>query len=144
MTEISFTINGNQENPLGNPIPFQRALNNHWRAASKRYMDWQAFVRSVYFQQIGKAMPIITSDEDGKPKTYNFQRMKPIQLRHTEAEMHVRIYWHDRTHGDADNVFKGIADALFENDKLLTAGSFTSELAQDKRGRVEVRIEIKN
>ena len=39
--------------------------------------------------------------------------------------MHLKIFWADETHGDADNVFKGVADSLFENDKELD-GSFES------------------
>jgi Holliday junction resolvase RusA-like endonuclease len=44
-------------------------------------------------------------------------------------------------HADPDNVFKGIADALFKNDKFLD-GSFVSDYAPDSKGRVEISITI--
>jgi len=52
--------------------------------------------------------------------------------------MNIQIFWHGENHGDPDNVFKGIADALFADDKHLD-GSFNS---QHQKGdpRVEVCI----
>ena len=61
----------------------------------------------------------------------------PIKIESYRAEMHLKIYWADEKHGDADNVFKGIADSLFENDKELD-GSFKSYHSHTPgRGRVE-------
>lgn len=57
----------------------------------------------------------------------------PIKIKEYRAEMHLKIYWSDESHGDADNVFKGVADSLFENDKELD-GSFESFHTKDGKG----------
>ncbi len=52
--------------------------------------------------------------------------------------LHVMIYFRDRKHPDAENVRKGIQDALFKQDKYV-AGSF--DFGYDpKRPRCEVKI----
>ncbi len=52
------------------------------------------------------------------------------------------IHWHNDAHADGDNIFKGIADALFVNDKNVVVGKFASFTSKDKKGRVDVGIEI--
>jgi Holliday junction resolvase RusA-like endonuclease len=55
--------------------------------------------------------------------------------------MDIKIFWMNGIHGDPDNIFKGIADALFKNDKFLD-GSFESHYSQDGKGRVEISITL--
>ena len=57
----------------------------------------------------------------------------------SKARMAIKIYWAHGVHADPDNVFKGLADALFKNDKFLD-GAFESHYAQDGKGKVEVEI----
>lgn len=56
--------------------------------------------------------------------------------------MDIKIEWANGAHADGDNIFKGIADALFVNDKQVSAGSFESKMSEDKVGKVFVKIEI--
>ena len=57
--------------------------------------------------------------------------------------MSIKIHWVNGVHADPDNVFKGLADALFKNDKFLD-GAFESQYASDGRGKVEVEITLSN
>lgn len=67
---------------------------------------------------------------------------KPIKLGENDrAVMDIKIFWRDDRHGDPENVFGSIADALFYNDKYLD-GSFVSELSREKFGHVEVGIKV--
>lgn len=61
--------------------------------------------------------------------------------RNNPARMDIQIEFASDVRPDPDNVFKGIADALFENDKYLS-GSFDYSYA--KEGRVLVKITFKN
>ena len=56
-----------------------------------------------------------------------------------KARMDLKIWWRNDAHGDPENVFGSIADALFKNDKNL-AGSFDFE---EKKGRGVVYVTIK-
>lgn len=144
-TKIHFTIQGNHEDPKGNPIPFERAVKGHWRTRSTRYMNWQAYVRSEYKRQEPRDIggPIIFKKE-GKPTkrmlTEGYQ-VKPFKLENTKIYVHSKICFRDRTHGDSDNVQKGIIDSLFTQDKYI-AGSYDFEYGE--KGKVEVEIVIKN
>lgn len=123
MEPIKFTIYGNQENPEGNPIPYLRLTQNQlWMPSVRRYMNWQDHVRKAHRLYCGSLLGF---------------------SKDTKARMNLKIYWANGAHGDPDNIFKGIADALFKNDKNLD-GSFVSEMASDKKGRVEVEIIINN
>lgn len=64
---------------------------------------------------------------------------KPLTILKNSARMDIKIAWANEHHGDPDNIFKGIADALFYDDKHL-AGSFEFEHGKD--GKVEVNILI--
>lgn len=127
---ITFTVYGNHENPCGNPIPFQRALKQHMRGASVRYLEWQSYVRAGMFDWAEKNM-------------YHIRQLgHPILLEHNQrARMDIVIYWASNAHGDPDNVWKGIADSLFKDDKNL-AGSFDFKMAENGAGRVDITIKI--
>ncbi len=141
---IRFTILGNHEDPHGNPVPYQRALNFAWRKASARYMDWLEYVRDEYRRAMTTAnFPVVIDDDvaNGAKLAKITGSAHPIRLKKCFAKMNLKIYWANNAHGDPDNVFKGIADALFQNDKNLD-GSFESHMADDGRGRVEAEIII--
>lgn len=124
-----FTIWGNQEGP-GNPIPYHRTTQRaRFTPEHRRYEAWKnhvvaAFLRGTHYHQkhIGT---------------------KPIK--HAgKARLDAMIYWHDNTHGDPDNILKGINDALFVNDKRVACS--VDFVDPDKKSpeiaRVEVRVEL--
>lgn len=145
MLKIDFTINGNQDDPSGNPMGYKRMLNHSWRKDSVRYTEWLAFVRMEYLRKTSNPPIIVDSPDENNGKNLQMRvalqrtQIKPIQIRHRKAKMNIKITYKDRTHADSDNVFKGIADALFEQDKYLS-GSFDFEYGE--RGKVEIEIII--
>lgn len=126
MKEIKFTIKGNPDDIEGNPVPYVRVVGRAlWLPKAKKYHAWKQYVRSIFHQQypefpIGKVQPLTTKMS-------------------ARALLAIDIYWVNGVHADPDNIFKGLADALFENDKFLD-GSFESHYASDGKGRVEVEI----
>lgn len=132
---LSFTILGNQEKPTGNPIPYHRTTQKGlWDPASKRYKAWKDYV----------CLALIDSSSEELAKGFKirfFRKLKPIDLSEKRAVMNIQILWKNGSHGDCDNIWKGIADALFQNDKHV-AGSFQYEYSGDKVGKVEVEIKI--
>lgn len=136
MKSFSFTIFGTHEDTAGNPIPkIRKTMRQQWTPEAKRYVAWKGHIQKCFFDSL------VGIDY---PSHLRIMRVfkKPIQLFTDEkAVMDIKIYWRDGRHGDPENVFGSIADALFFNDKYLD-GSFSSEVAQDSRGRVEVKINI--
>lgn len=131
---LTFYIHGNQKDPTGNAIPYKRVLTGKFRKDSIDYMEWKEYVRS----ELDKSALV-----DGWPVNikYTGESMPyPFFEALVKAQMHIKIYWKDKKHGDCDNVFKGIADAIFKDDKMLHAGSFTSEMSATKNGVVEVKL----
>jgi len=55
------------------------------------------------------------------------------------AKMAIVIRWKNNAHGDAENIFGSIADALFSQDKWLD-GSFEGKVSDDGAGYVDVCI----
>lgn len=128
---IEFTIQGNQNDSDGNPIPKARkTLRQQWTPEAKRYAQWKEHVVKAF-------MP---ADKQPWFRTY-LRCGKPIDIQDDRARMDIRIFWKNGAHGDPENVFGSIADALFVNDKNLD-GSFESARAPDGKGRVEVIISI--
>lgn len=135
MKQISFTIHGNQEKPNGNPIPYFRTTQNtQWKPGAVRYQNWKGRVVATYLDAISGMTKIERKDFGD---AHDLIQKKPIKATNGKIRMDLMIYFKDNTHGDCDNIFKGIADALFMNDKYL-AGSF--DYAYADAGRVEVTI----
>lgn len=126
---ITFTIKGNPEDLEGNPVPYVRVVGRAlWLPTAKRYYAWKEYVRSIFTRNHPEYSPA--------------ERIQPLTTKPSErARMDIRIYWVGGVHADPDNIFKGIADALFENDKHLD-GSFESRIASDGKGRVDVTITL--
>lgn len=137
-----FTIKGNHEDRTGNPIPYVRSTRAAlWRADGRRYAAWKGYVQKEFIQNLKRGFQEVV--EGGNlAATFDVNSQKPIRIfGDHRARMDIRIFWKNGAHGDPDNIFKGIADALFFNDRNLD-GSFESGIADDGVGRVEVNIKI--
>ncbi len=136
MKQYSFTIQGNHEDIHGNAIPkIRKTYRQQWTPEAQRYVAWKVYVQDAFLRSL--------LDIDFKVHVRSLRvAKKPIKLEEGEkAVMDIRIFWKDETHGDPENIFGSIADALFYNDKNLD-GSFKSEIAKDEKGRVEIIITI--
>lgn len=124
MNEYRFTIYGNQENLLGNPIPYfrQTQRSSKFNKGAIRYHEWKDYVRSAI-------------NDCCKTKLTKSN----LLVIDTKACMKLNIFFKSKIHADSDNIFKGIADSLFENDKYLS-GSF--DFSYSNEPRVEVVIEM--
>lgn len=131
---INLTIYGNHEDKKGNPVPYTRVVGRAlWTKAGKRYAAWKDWVQTCFYYGSPKEAT----------KNWIVGRNKPIQLKpNQKAKMDIRIFWKNNAHADPDNIYKGIADSLFQNDKNLD-GSFESAV-DPENPRVEVKITIKN
>ncbi len=138
-TFINFVISGNQEDPLGNSIPYVRSTKNAlWRAEGKRYAAWKQYVRAVYLAAMERN-DLLSAQEIAR---LNVKGEKPIRLEKGQwARMDLTIYWKNGAHGDPDNIWKGICDALFKNDRNVD-GSFKSWLSPTAKGVVRVTLKI--
>lgn len=132
MQKINFTIYGNQEDPTGNPVGYTRVLNHSWRKDATRYMNWMQFVRTIFYDKVL-----------GGVKFQDYVKNKllaPIKKSDTDYAVSIKIFWKDGHHADIDNVLKGLLDALFENDKSVSAIAARAETSPEKKGRIEVEI----
>ena len=131
-------IHGNQEDPTGNPVPYFRTTQRgQFNKGAKRYHAWKDFVRAHY---LDKTMPTRIKRED-YGDFHDILQKKPIPASKEKQRMTLHIVFANKAHADCDNIFKGIADALFENDKYLV-GSFDFEYSPHKKGRVEITLEL--
>lgn len=138
MITFSFTIHGNETDPNGNARPkLKKTGKQFWTPEAQRYEKWKQHVKAHFLKPLIDAGKI--SSKEFKAILYVL-RDKPLDLANRRARMDIKIYWADNAHGDPENIFGSIADALFKNDKNL-AGSFDYELDRGK-GRVEAIITI--
>lgn len=139
MTIIKFTIHGNQEDQWGNPIPkIKKTAWQQWMPQARRYAEWKKFVQAAFLDAVAACHPELVQ----QISQCMVRVGKPIELGTLErARMDIVIFWKNEAHADAENVFGSIADALFRNDKKLD-GSFEGRKAPDRKGRVEITINI--
>lgn len=123
MKKISFTIRGNQEDPEGNPIPYTRVLKHSWRDDASRYMEWCEYVRAEFARACEVELPIELE-------------------KNAKAQIGLKVFWKSSSHGDLDNILKGILDALFKNDKCINGIVASSEMAPDGKGRLEIQLAL--
>jgi len=138
MKYYSFSIRGNHESDIGNPIPkIKKTYRQQWTPEARRYSAWKCYVQEAFMRSL------LQLDFNVHVRHMRVFK-KPIKPdKNEKAVMDIRIFWKDDAHGDPENIFGSIADALFYNDKYLD-GSFKSEIAGDKKGRVEIIIAINN
>ena len=135
MKTIKFTIKGNQENPQGNPIPYFRTTQaGQFNKGAKRYHAWKDYVRAHYLDALGEIKHIDRADFG---EAHDLLQKKPIAKQAGKIHMRLCITWANKAHADSDNIFKGIADALFMDDKYLS-GEFDYHYGD--QAQVEVTI----
>ena len=133
--KLSFVVKGNQDDWHGNPIPYTRVVKRAlWLPEAKRYNAWKSYVRRSFYGEYPAYLM-----RAGNTLLTDLQSFKTSSA--SKARMDVRIFWMNGIHGDPDNIFKGLADALFKNDKFLD-GSFESNYSPDGKGRVEIDITL--
>lgn len=134
--KLKFTIHGNQEDKTGNPIPYLRTTQkSQWTDNAQRYHAWKGHVRAQYID----AVKALTGKERELFSMSDLLNTKPIPATKQKICMVLNITWKNDARGDCDNVFKGIADALFANDKYLV-GSFDYEYSTEGKGKVDVTL----
>ena len=135
--QIKFTIHWNQEKKDGNPIPYTRTTQgSQWTPKAQRYHQWKTRVVAAYLDAL-QIIPKIERADFGE--AHDLLQKKPIRKADHKQKMEIMCYYSDETHPDTDNVFKGIADALFMNDKHVI-GSFDYTHEKGGQGRVEVTL----
>ncbi len=143
--KIAFTINGNQENPKGNPIPYHRATQkSRWSPECQRYEAWKSYVQEAFYSE-SKKFNIERIFSDDPPEKLMKKMMdgkitKPINLK-KKMRTDIFIYWANNAHGDPDNILKGVNDALYQNDKLV-AGSVDFAEKPTGEGKLEIIITL--
>lgn len=151
--KIAFTIDGNHKDIGGNPIPYKRLVRGSFRKGDSNYLEWEEYVRSRFYAtaRIIDADPDILAIKDGGriialyDQKAGIPEKKPIDISTRLMQLDLRIGFKNGAHGDPDNIFKGIADALFINDKNLY-GTFPvpehGARAPDGKGKVEALLTI--
>ncbi len=137
--EITFTIKGNQDDIFGNPIPYQRSTQaSQWLPKVIRYRDWKEYVSNEYLKAIGQDHRVVHRSRIKIAKGKKIRIEKAIPATKEKIMMTLKIVFCNKAHGDCDNIYKGIADALFENDKYLACGGIDYEYGP--KGMVEINI----
>ncbi len=135
---ITFSIIGNQQDPLGNPFPKLKMTGNQsWTPKAQSYAAWKRHVQNALMASVTPA-DLAWMEEN----IYNHK--KPIVLPTDQiAFMFIKISFAGKTHGDPENIFGSIADALFHNDKNLY-GHFLPLVDKNSApcGRVDVIIDV--
>ena len=107
-----------------NPVPYKRTTQRQkYRDTNyNKYQDWKNRIITEFIKKYNK---------------YPHQILKPNK----KYYVNIMCYYKDRTHGDTDNIFKGILDSIFQkplNDKYIT-GSMDYEY-DIRNPRVEITI----
>lgn len=134
---IKFSISGNADDREGNPMPkLKMTGRQQWTPRARKYGRWKEYVVVSLIEHLQTLDPQIA-----RQCARNYAACgKPLILGDRRATMDIVITWKDGHHGDPENIFGSIADALFHNDKYLS-GSFTFRDEHGK-GQVDVAITI--
>lgn len=122
MRTIFFIIKGNHTDPFGNAFPKLKMTGKQsWTPKAQSYVMWKHFVRKQYIDALRLEDPAEAKIAERNTMITG----KPIVLdKNQSARMDLVISWKNDAHGDPENIFGSIADALFHNDKNLY-GSFS-------------------
>ena len=116
---LHFLIRGNHSSIDGNPLPkLKKTKGQQWTPEAKRYVSWKEYVIATLIDTAREteAWPMILRNIGLTGKPFSTKKERPMR-------MDLMIHWGSGQHGDPENIFGSIADALFKQDKYL-AGSF--------------------
>jgi len=135
---FKFIIYGTHRGETVNPLPkLKMTGKQHWMPKAQEYVKWKGWVVAAYFDA---KFPNAVIEREDFGEAHDLMSGKPISLgKDKKARMDIMIHWASKVHGDPENIFGSIADALFHNDKNL-AGSFDYEYSSDGTAWVEVTI----
>lgn len=112
MHTYTFTVRGNQEKPDGNPIPYFRTTQKSlWAPQAQRYFAFKEHIVTALLTALPEHRAVFDRElvTKGKPLT-----LAPGEI----AFVDIAIHWAPKgTHGDPDNIFKAVNDALFNDDR---------------------------
>lgn len=138
---FKFSIKGNHENENGNPLPKARYTFRQQRSeGAQRYHEYLDHVRGQFLDELEKNKRI-SAYHKFILQHVEYSGRKPLHTGDKKCRMRIFITWGSKHHGDPENIFGAIADALFEQDEYL-AGEFDFDPIVRKSGRVDVEIEI--
>lgn len=137
--DITFTIRGDGRASSGNPLPKAKLTGGQqWTDRAQKYVAFKSHVVACLLDATRNTppYPMIVRNIGllGKPfttKTYGL------------IEMSIAIRFVEGQHGDPENVFGAIADALFKQDKFLD-GRFTARPSTNGCGEVDVAITLRS
>jgi hypothetical protein len=156
---LEFDVVGNQEKPLGNPIPYQRSTQRgSWNKQVTRYHYWRDHIKRAFLEAMVDIYPDTVGEKlnvngVGTVACYdlpNTQRPVDVLLNPVDVDVRCNIvitarYAVDKKHGlkasnhaDGDNILKGVIDALFTDDKAVRVGGFRTEYGDAGNVRVSV------
>ena len=134
--EVRFVIRGNQENPDGNPVPYVRSTQRgQFKPTVMRYNMWKHHVIKVFYDSHPRYFPRVGGAPVYSGKIFNSSK-------NLKFKVGLFIHWGSDNHADPDNIYKGIVDALFKNDKHVAIKEVDYDYSPDKKGSVEIVIEI--
>jgi len=137
---ICFTIHGNQDDPIGNPIPKLRMTGKQsWTPGAQRYAAWKEYVQGIAQPHI-LAAAIDMPPVDPKKYAASGRYRKPITLK-GELRMDIKIHFANEHHADPESIYGSLADSIFLDDKHLR-GKIDFCHAKDKKGKVDVILTI--
>ena len=114
----SLVISGNQEDPYGNPIPYERMTQrSKWKPRNKRYFRWKLYITQCWLAKYGR------------PPKFN-----PGET----YRLDVVCFFKGEVHADCENIRKGVQDALFSNDKHIWG--FVSFAHTEKRPGISITV----
>jgi len=154
---LKFTVAGNQEKEDGNPIPYVRTTQRgSWGKQVTRYHYFCAHVRVSFLdacQAWYTGQNEIRVGDVAIIRPYSSGiKQRPISILVPATEIYVSLttditfrYAKDgikpSTHGDPDNVLKGVLDALFTDDKAVREAHIYSGYGD--AGSIDIALTIR-
>lgn len=144
---IIFTIKGNHKSPTGNAVSkLKMTGKQHWTPKAKEYVAWKNHVVYSLLKELRAALVVennkILEEFEMQIHKNIAQYDKPIVIKvGSTSHMRIDILWKNEAHGDPENIFGSIADALFYDDKHL-AGEFHFAHSGEHAGMVKVELTI--
>lgn len=141
-TIFEFQIVGNHEDPEGNAVPYTRTLHGSHSRQGTRYFEWHDYVRGCFMKTLPKGKHFVSDPKGVVTLEHHRDRglEKPISLENSRVRVDTAIVLVGDNYGDADNIHKGILDALFLNDKCVTTGFYDSRVGEKPVVIVKIQI----
>ena len=134
--QVTFRIDGTHEGSQKNAIPkIKKTARQSWTPQVKRYTKWRDYVQRCFIHALLENDAKVA----GLAQLAVLKGDRPVPDTGEKIYLSMKFFFRGERHGDPENIFGSIADALLQQDKHVTGRFDYDHVIEDPHVDVTIK-----